>query len=193
MELQLVTPPAEPVISLADAKLHLRVDHDADDSLIAGLVSAGTEWVQSYTERQLVTATYRVSVENWRTCGCRGKPPELFELPRTPVQAVNFVSYVDPEGNAQTLSPTLYRANRDGLYFLHNLPSLSVREDAVRVNYDAGYGTAAQVPDLLKVALKLWVGEFYAHRETSVVGTIVNELPLSIYRLCDPFRVRGVR
>ena len=40
--LRLVTAATEPILTLEEAKLHLRVDHDDDDDLIEALVAAVT-------------------------------------------------------------------------------------------------------------------------------------------------------
>jgi hypothetical protein len=40
--LHFINPPTEPVLTLADAKPHLRVDHNDDDSLITALIAAAT-------------------------------------------------------------------------------------------------------------------------------------------------------
>lgn len=192
MQLELISPPDELVVSVEDAKQHLRVDHDYDDTLILSLIVAGTEWLQNHTERQLCTATYKLSLDAFPRQCCDGKPPLLFELPRPPLQAVTAVSYVDVNGASQTLSTSLYRVGQSGVYFLRNMPSLAVREDAVRIQYTAGYGTAADVPEVLKVCIKLWVGEFFNRRENTVSGP-VNELPLGLRRLADQYRLRGVK
>ena len=54
MPLQLVTPPAGVPISLAEAKLHLRVDGGDDDPLICSLISAARQAAETITGRQLI-------------------------------------------------------------------------------------------------------------------------------------------
>ena len=44
MRLAVVTPP-EPVVTLADAKQHLKVSHSAEDALIEGMVAAATQMI----------------------------------------------------------------------------------------------------------------------------------------------------
>ncbi len=56
MPMQLITPAAAEPVSLAEAKLHLRVDFDEDDALIQALISAARQAAETLTQRQLVTA-----------------------------------------------------------------------------------------------------------------------------------------
>ena len=55
MPLQLVTPPAEEPVSLAEARLHLRVDFTDDDALITSLIAAARQAAETLTGRQFVT------------------------------------------------------------------------------------------------------------------------------------------
>lgn len=59
MPLQLISPPAEEPLSLAEAKLHLRVDFSDEDALISALISAARQAAETITARQLVTARWK--------------------------------------------------------------------------------------------------------------------------------------
>ena len=55
----LVTAPTEEPVSLAEAKLHLRVDYTNDDVLIGALITAARQHAENDTRRALVTQTWR--------------------------------------------------------------------------------------------------------------------------------------
>ena len=61
---------------------------------------------------------------------------------------------------------------------------------AVSVTFDAGYGSAAQVPEGIKSWIKLRLGSLYAHREEVAVLSRgrVEALPF-IDGLLDPYKV----
>ena len=58
------------------------------------------------------------------------------------------------------------------------------------VTFDAGYGTAAQVPEGIKSWIKLRVGSLYAHREemSILMRGRIDPLPF-VDGLLDPYRV----
>lgn len=167
MSLTVVTPPATPVLSTAEAKAALLVEHDADDALIDRLVAAATAEAQEQASRSLVTQTLRLALDCWPADG-------VIRLWRPPVQSVTSVQYIDAGGVQQTVPATDYTAVLDvspplivpapGRSWPGGLRSFS----AVRVTYVAGYGTAAQVaqaaPDLVALILGL-VAVDYEHRE----------------------------
>ncbi len=45
LRVELVTPPSDAVVSLSEAKEHLRISHDDEDGLIAGLIDAATVYL----------------------------------------------------------------------------------------------------------------------------------------------------
>lgn len=63
MALKVIAARVNPVVSLADAKLYLRVDHSDEDTLIAALVEAATGMVESMTRRSLIYQTYRLTLD----------------------------------------------------------------------------------------------------------------------------------
>jgi uncharacterized phiE125 gp8 family phage protein len=180
--LALVTPPATLALTLAAAKVHLRVTEDDEDRLIADLIAAAGQWFEEQTYRQLVTAVWDLVLDRLPA----GDRP--IRIPRAPLQAVASVKYYDAAGTQQTLAAGRYvvtTSEQPGLVRCAQglvWPIAADRPDAVTVRFTAGYGAESAVPQLIKAGLKLIVGQLYEHREELVDRTIT-ALPIGAQRI----------
>lgn len=156
----LITAPAAEPVTVADAKLHLRVDHNDDDAVITAQIAVARDHVERETGTQLITQTVEASADDWAN---------LANLPFAPVQSVT-ITYVDTAGDSQTLSTNVYEARLFGLDSSIVLKSgqawPSVQAGSlITVRAVAGYGDAgSNVPQALVHALKLILGDLYEHR-----------------------------
>lgn len=188
---QLSQSETEPV-SLDEAKVHLRVDDNASDLLILGLVSAAREWAEVVTRRALVETTYRLDLPRWPACG-------VLTLPRPPLKTLTHVKYYDAANALQTWASDQYQVSApigpwapratiqpgDGIV----LPTTSARVDAVQVTFVAGY---ASCPRAIKAAILLLIAHLFENREPINIGNITTELPFSVKALLSPYVSREV-
>ncbi len=158
---RLVTPPAEEPLSLAEAKQHLRVEHSADDSYLAGLIAAAREATEREARQRWVSQTIEIAFSHWPDCG-------VIELPVSPVAAVTGIEYTDVAGDDQSLGSSAWQT------WLAHLPPLvapaagtswpTIRCGAlapIRITVTAGFSGAAEVPPLAKQAIRLALGFWY--------------------------------
>ena len=204
MPMQLITPPAGEPVSLAEAKLHLRVDFDDDDSLIQVLISAARQAAETLTNRQLVTARWRMVLDSFPGPSLMGVPAgQTFTLPghavllpKSPVQSVVEIRYLDMAGAWQVMPAASYTVDsacepaRVTPVFGQIWPIALPQIGAVSVIFDAGYGDASAVPEGIKTWIKLRLGSLYVHREevASMTRGRIDPLPF-IDGLLDPFKV----
>lgn len=204
MPLLLVTPPAEEPVSLAEAKLHLRVDFPDEDALITSLVAAARQAAETITGRQLVTARWKLVLDSFPGPSLMGVPAGLpfslpghaILLPKCPVQSVFAIEYLDMAGTTQTMPPAEYTVDaacepaRVTPVFGKIWPIALPQIGAVSITFDAGYGAAASVPEGLKSWIKLRVGSLSAHREeVAILSRGRAELLPFIDGLLDPYKV----
>ena len=204
MPLQLVTPPAGEPISLAEAKLHLRVDGGDDDLLIGSLITAARQAAETITGRQLMTARWRLVLDAFPgpllmhagSGSSFSLPAHAILLAKCPVQSVVSVEYLDMNGTTQVLPASDYVLDaacepaRLSPVFGKTWPPTLPQIGAVTVTFDAGYGSASEVPEGLKSWIKLRVGSLYGHREEMAVLSRgrIDPLPF-VDGLLDGFKV----
>ena len=204
MPIQLVTPPTEEPVSLLEAKLHLRVDFDEDDMLIASLITAARQAAETLTGRQLTTARWKQVLDCFPGPSLMGVPAgQAFTLPghaillaKAPVQSVVSINYLDMGSVNQTMPALTYTVDvacepaRITPVFGQIWPICLPQIGAVSVTFDAGYGTASQVPEGIKSWIKLRVGSLYAHREevAALSRGRIESLPF-VDGLLDPYKV----
>jgi uncharacterized phiE125 gp8 family phage protein len=170
MALKLITAATTYPITLADAKLHCRVDTNADDALINALITAATELAEQKTGRALMTQTWELTLDAF---------PEAFELTRVPVQSITSLKYYDTAGVQQTLSNALYSldsADEFGYAYVVPVyngawPTSRDQINAVALRFVAGYTDAAAVPEGIKQWIRLMVSTMYENRETEAYSS----------------------
>lgn len=184
-------PAVEPV-SLAEAKLHLRVDHDDEDILILSLVSAARLHLEHVLGRAFITQGWLYLADDW-------PPGFAVELPLAPVQSIVAVKVYDADDVATTLAPSTYLL--DGL----SVPPRLVRRasttwprpgriaNGVEVSFICGHGSAAtEVPPPLRQAVLLLVAHWYEHRQPVEIGDQAEVMPAMVQDLIAPYRRRGL-
>lgn len=172
-------------IALDDMKMHLRVDDDSEDALIAQLTLAAVKRIERETG-------YVCAAERTETFRFDAFDDQL-RLPLRPVKADSVaISYLDTSGSAQTFAD-FRLVEMDKITRLvpavgATWPAPAQTAGAVTVTATVGYPGAdlATAPDDdLRAAAKLIVGHWFANRETVVTGTIATELPLTAAALLD--------
>ncbi len=184
MSLQLITPPAVEPVTLAEAKLHLKVDTTDDDALITRLITAARTRAEWHTGRALNTQSWILWLDAWPECG-------IVEIPLPPLQSVSSVTVYAPDDRATVLDPAIYQvdtASAPARLTLKStvMPPINMRAiNAIGVAFTAGYGNAAtDVPAGFRAAILELIAFLYEHR-----GEAPAELPLDMLALLAPFRV----
>lgn len=164
MGLKIVNPPASEPISLAEAKLFLRVDHNAEDSLIASLIGAAREAVEAGIGRALITRRVRESLDIWRRDAVNGAALGL-----GPVTNVVALRLLADNGGQSVIDPERYRleGNRDRprLVFPSGFPATLRSAGGIEIEYDCGYADeAGDLPIALRLATLQIVASLYELR-----------------------------
>ena len=177
---EMTSGPAVEPLTVSEAKAHLRVDHTTDDSYIESLIKAARRSAELFQGRAYITQTWKVYLNTFPSAAA-------IAIPYAPLQSVTSISYVDLNGNTQTLSSDLYQVDTKSmpgqvvLAPLASWPSTQTdKVNAVTITFVAGYGnTSASVPEHIRHAIRLILSDFYQHRENTIVGNVVNQIPKS--------------
>lgn len=176
---RLITPPAEEPVTLAEAKAHLRLEHDLDDAYVTQLIVAARQYVEKICWRALVSQTWELVLNEFPVS-------DYIELPKGELRSITSVTYVDANGATQTWDAANYEVDsvtipgRIRLGYLLSWPSGSRTVwNAVTIRYVVGWANAAAVPAPIKQAVLLLVSQLYEHRTPEVLGTIVSPVAFS--------------
>jgi len=193
--LSLVTAPAALAVDWDnDLKKHIRLDSEDDRDYIENvLVPSATDRVEAVTNRQLITATWKLFLSCFPDA-------DILRLPKAPLVSVTHVKYYDTAGTLTTWPTSSYEvfapagpkaaAGHIRPAYGEIWPSTWGEPNAVEIQFVCGYGTASDnVPGSLRHAIVLNVAEGYENREESIKGTIMTPALLRADNLALPFLV----
>lgn len=191
MALKLITAASTYPVTLAEAKLHCRVDDNTDDALITALIASATEMAEQATGRAIMAQTWELSLDAFE---------DEIILTRTPVASITSIKYIDTSGVEQTLDGATYTLDATSDYGYHKVtaaygltwPATRAQPGAVKVRYVANYTV---VPEPIKSWIKLMVSTMYENRETEAYSSRAVSTTVQmgfVDRLLDRYKVIAV-
>ena len=162
---KIVTPATGEPLSLADARAHLRVDGDEEDTLISFYISAARAHIEKCTQNRLRSETVDIFMDGF---------PGRIELPVYPATSITSITYYGTDDTATVWASTNYQADLDARpavivpKYSISWPSVTLRPmQGVKVRAVVGWAT---VPEDLMAALRMCLASLYENRQAVVVG-----------------------
>lgn len=173
-----IIPPAEEPLSLTAAKSFLQIGHDAEDDLIRSLLAGGRVHIENSLDMALVSQTLDVKLKSSEF------GPNGYALKPSPVR--NLISVIREGDDGSDEDVTTLFDLKDGNLFIRAGETLAELSSDCRlsVRFEAGFGAASDVPDDLKFALRLLLGQSYQHRD----GAFATNALVTITDLLAPYR-----
>ena len=179
-----VTGPTIEPISRIEAREHLRLDDDVDDSQIRAYITAARVWAENYTGRAFINRTMRQTLDSAPATanGPFGAYVEAhqnvlvggqsaIELAMSPVVSVSSIKYYNDAGTESTWATSNYYVdtNRDVARIVlldgGSWPTDLRAANGLEINFTAGYGTSPnQVPEPIRAAIMQYMTFLYEHR-----------------------------
>lgn len=202
MNLTCVTPPATPILDVDLFRNHLRIDPANDPEVVNMLPRAVSSYLDGrdgLLSRALITQTWRLTLDGFPSPACLAGSAIVLPLP--PLQAVQSVTYIDPDGVQQMLQASEYVAQGIGSddkariipAFGKTWPQTQDFPGAVTVTFRAGYGDGAgSLPSAITQAALLIAAHWFEQREAVIVGNFgARPLPIGAAELLAPYRNFG--
>lgn len=185
MKLSLVTAATELPVSVAEMKDRSRISTSSEDALIAEMLEEATRAAEEYTWSRFISQTWDAYCDRFADL--------KNGLPYPPASSVTSVTYVDTDGDTQTVSTDTWELGEEmgigvvRLKYDQSWPTdVRSHSDAVIVRLICGYGAASAVPQGIKAAIILHAGAAYECREQF-------DSPRAFCNLLGPYSYRSFR
>lgn len=186
MTLILTAGPSEEPVTLAEVRAFMRLDDTSEDMLVTALITAARATLEAETRRAFVTQQWRLVFDRFPDC--------TIVLPLAPVSAVSAISLLARTVPDEALDVALYELDlggeppriwkADGAAW----PKAKRRAAGIAVDFTAGYGGAAAVPQALKQAVLMLVAHWFETRLPVAFGDTGTDIPLTVAALIAPYR-----
>lgn len=196
-------------VATSEQKSFMRVDFSDDDTLIAELIKASQNVIETYINRAITTQTLSLFLDRLPFYNDLKLQEGIFTapdleynsnyivLPKPPVTSVTHVKYYANDNTASTFASSNYYVDtiseqaRVVLKKGVSWPTVAETRNAnaYEIKYVAGYGGASDVPEPIVQAIKLLTTHLYENRE-AVTSLSVNAIPYTIGALLQPYKVQ---
>jgi len=177
------------VVSTADLKAFLRVEHSEEDTLIEAMREAAILHIENVTNLRIGDRSVSITYEDVYS---------KFEIPVGPVDVTGFTLLyrTDASSMITMVKDTDYyldHLRKPAQVSLINVPNVyDYSFYKMQVVATVGY-TEATVPEAIVHAIKLLVAHMYELRQPEVIGTITTQVKIGLDALLNPYRIVSFR
>jgi uncharacterized phiE125 gp8 family phage protein len=187
-----ITEPSSYPITVLELKEFARIDGNEEDTFLESIIVAVTNLTENYLSRALITRTIKMIMDEWNS--------NEIEIPMPPLVSITNIVTVD-EDEVETIY------NSDNYYVItESIPGrVIIRSESTppsnteryyggyRITYQAGYGTAENIPKEIKMAMLQWSTMIYEHRSMTDNEMIMNEPPpQEVRKILKSYRVMRI-
>ncbi len=179
-------------ISVADAKKWLLIDYDDQDAIIESIIKAARLKIEKRCGIAIALKQYEM-----KTAAFDGN----IELSHPPIVSVDSIKFLDEDGIENTLDDASYELMHDD-YAPYVFPTnawptgVAHRPDGVRRTFTSGIdiedSPVDDIPEDLKQAIRLVIGEMYENRQDEMMLPTRQELGVlsnGVMNLISPYIV----
>lgn len=161
MRWQVVTNPAEEPITVDEVKDFAGIDYTAHDTLIGTMITGVRQAAEGWLGRSLVTQTVEAYLDYISF--------DKIVLPRPPMITLNSFQVRQFDGTAADIDSSGYYVSdkkNPAIITIHgsSIPTTDRERGGYVLNFDAGYGDAADIPAAIRLGLTAWVLDSYENR-----------------------------
>ena len=153
-------------VTVEELKLNLRITNSDEDAELADYLASAVDYLESISGLKLTAETRTAYFDVFGDMELIGNNPTSI-----------VVSYVDTNGDSQTLSSSVYALKTHKirpyltLAYGQSYPSVRAQDAAVSVAYTSGYNSST-IPASLKQAILLEASNYYEFRESQMVVNV---------------------
>ena len=189
-----MTMPATEPVSLAEMFAYMKNVTADDEAPISHLIAAARDWIETYTQRHLITRTVIYRIDSFPA-----RDIAILELPGGTIQSVTSIEYVDSAGVSQTLASAAYEVDTDSepgrinLAYSQVWPTIREWGLPITITYVSGYGdNPGDVPERIRTAIMRIVSELYEYDMDTIVAVPISRVPWSTRMLVSRFRLKNI-
>lgn len=187
--------PVEPPVTRADAKVYLRLDTSAEDSVVDNCIQAAVDYCEKELGLALMDQQITLKLDNFPS----GR--EIF-LPMTNLLSVTSLNYTDTAGANQSFTDYTVDTYMTPGRIVNNTSTWPQTKDvanAITIVYRAGFksyetGLTNPVPTGIRQAMLMLIAHWFDHRNSVFIGAGLasDEVALSVSALLQKYRRLGV-
>jgi uncharacterized phiE125 gp8 family phage protein len=178
------------LVSLNEAKEHLRIGHNDDDSYITRLTHAAQIVCEHLTGANFTPQSYAYFCDNWEQTK---QVPEV-----SIVETIDSITYKDTSGTQTVWNTINYylaqgsQRSRIELVDGKSYPDLydGIQNITITLSTFPVWGKTTNLNEVAKQAVLITISDMYENRQSVIVGRIASSIPRTAQFLLDTLKIQ---